>query len=145
MWSFDAEASTRTSGWQVGAHTLNSCASENVARGWICGASAESAGAACHVGEVVLANGDGTVGKFGGVPAVGEERSQGTKWTIVPSEPPEMRIRCTGCHDRLWRVPFDAFDVPTMAGKDLFLSTLHEGPYAPRGQVIHVRLEIVDG
>ena len=91
----------RTSGWQVGAHTFDSCALENVAQGWICGASAESAGAVCHVGEVALANGDGAVGKFGGIPAVGEERSQGTKWTIAPSEPPETRIRCTGCHDRL--------------------------------------------
>src|SRR6266851_2953505 len=71
--------------------------------GWICGASAESAGAACHAGEVAAANGDGAVGKFGGVPAVGDERSQWTKWTIAPSEPPETRIRCTGCHARLWR------------------------------------------
>ncbi len=36
-----------------------------------------------------------------GMLAVGEERSQ---WRIAPSEPPETRMGCTGCHARavLW-------------------------------------------
>ena len=67
----------------------------SLARGGICGAGAESA--VYDVGEVVAPDGDGVVGYFGGVPAVGEERSQ---WRIAPSEPPETRIRCTGCHAR---------------------------------------------
>jgi hypothetical protein len=46
-------------------------------------------------GEVAAPDNDGAVGYFGGVPAVGEERCQ---WRIMPSEPPETRIRCTGCH-----------------------------------------------
>jgi hypothetical protein len=82
-----------------------------------------------------------------------------------------IRLSYAARHKEAHRwVPFDAFDVPTVAGKDLFLSTLREGPYAhgrvvtdsgklcialretdmysfsmcrPRGQVIHVRLEIL--
>jgi hypothetical protein len=53
--------------------------------------------AVCDAGEVdVLAAEEGAVENIGaGVPAVGEERSQ---WRIAPSEPPETRIGCTGCH-----------------------------------------------
>ena len=58
---------------------------------------AEKADAACDAGEVAAADDDGGVGKFGGVPAVGEEKSQ---WRIAPSEPPETRMQCTGCHAR---------------------------------------------
>ena len=95
MWSFDAEMSTWTSGWNISAQTFESCAWESVARGGICGAGAESA--MYDVGEVAAPDDDGAVGYFGGVPAVGEERSQ---WRIAPSEPPETRIRCTGCNAR---------------------------------------------
>jgi hypothetical protein len=58
---------------------------------------AESADMVCYAGEVAAADDDGGVGTFGGVPAVGEERSQ---WRIEPSEPPEMRMGYTGCHAR---------------------------------------------
>jgi hypothetical protein len=58
---------------------------------------AESADMACYAGEVTAADDDGGVGKFGGVPAVGAERSQ---WRMAPSEPPETRMGCTGCHAR---------------------------------------------
>jgi hypothetical protein len=61
----------------------------------ICGADAESA--VYDVGEVAAPDDDGVVGYFGGVPAVGEERSQ---WRIAPSDRPETRIGCTGCHAR---------------------------------------------
>jgi len=43
MWSFDADTSTWMSGWNVGAQTFESWAWESLARGGICGASAESA------------------------------------------------------------------------------------------------------
>jgi hypothetical protein len=61
----------------------------------ICGAGAQSA--PCDSGEVRAPENDGAVAYLGGVPAVGEERSQ---WRIAPSEPPETRIRCTECHAR---------------------------------------------
>jgi hypothetical protein len=54
-------------------------------------------GAACDAGEAKAPDDDGAVAYFGGVPVVGEERSQ---WRIAPSEPLETRIRCTGCHAR---------------------------------------------
>jgi len=95
MWSFDADTSTWTSGWNVSAQTFESCAWESIARGEICGAGAESA--VYDAGEVAAPDDDGAVGCFGGVPAVGEEKSQ---WGIAPSETPETRIRCTGHHAR---------------------------------------------
>ena len=53
----------------------------------------------CDTGEVdVVAVEEEAVENIGvGVPAVGEDRSQ---WRIAPSEPPETRIGCTGCHAR---------------------------------------------
>ena len=53
----------------------------------------------CDAGEVELvAVEDDAVENIGvGVPGAGEERSQ---WRIAPSEPPETRIGCTGCHAR---------------------------------------------
>ena len=53
----------------------------------------------CDAGEVdVVAGEEEVVENIGvGVPAVGEERSQ---WRIAPSEPPDTRIGCTGCHAR---------------------------------------------
>jgi len=50
-------------------------------------------------GEVdVVAAEEEVVEKIGvDVLGVGEERSQ---WRIAPSEPPETRIGCTGCHAR---------------------------------------------
>jgi hypothetical protein len=74
---------------------FESCAWESVARGGICVAGARSA--VYDAGEVAAPGSDGAVGYFGGVPAVGEEESQ---WRIAPSEPPETRIGCTGCHAR---------------------------------------------
>jgi hypothetical protein len=82
---------------------FESCAWESVVRGEICGAGTESAAVlgdvVCDVGEVdVVAAEEEAVENLGvGVPAVGEERSQ---WRIAPSEPPETRIGCTGCHAR---------------------------------------------
>ena len=70
MWSFDADASTWTSGWNVSAQTFESCAWESVARGEICGVGAESA--VYDAGEVAAPGDDDEVGFFGGVPAVGE-------------------------------------------------------------------------
>jgi hypothetical protein len=52
---------------------------------------AEKADGACDAGEVAVVDDDG------GVPAVGEERSQ---WGIALLELPEMRMGCTGCHAR---------------------------------------------
>ncbi len=63
-------------GWNVSAYTFESCAWESIVRGVIYGVGAESAGAACDTGEVVAADGDRAVGKFGVVHAIGEERSQ---------------------------------------------------------------------
>lgn len=53
----------------------------------------------CDAGEVdaVTAEEEPVENIGAGVPAVGEERSQ---WRIAPSEPPETRIGCTGCHAR---------------------------------------------
>jgi hypothetical protein len=101
VWSLEAETRRCPSGWNVRAQTFESCAWESVARGGICGAGAESAAVlgdmVCDAGEVVVvAAEDGLVENIG-VPAVGEERSQ---WRIAPSEPPETRIGCTGCHAR---------------------------------------------
>jgi len=63
------------------------------------GDGAEMAGPACDTGEVAvlgLVGDDGSVGITGaGVPGVGEERSQ---WVMEPSEPPDRRMGCTGCH-----------------------------------------------
>jgi len=61
------------------------------------GAGADSTGVVCRAGEVVV-DGNGVGRKMRvGVPAVGEKRPQ---WRTVPSEPPETRIRCTGCHTK---------------------------------------------
>ena len=84
------------------AQTFESCAWESVARGGICGAGAESAAVlgdvVCDAGEVDVIAAEEEDENIGvGVPAVGEERSQ---WRMAPSEPPETRIGCTGCHTR---------------------------------------------
>ena len=84
------------------AQTFESCAWESVAHGGMCGAGVESAAvlgdAICDAGEVdvVAAEEEGeNIGVV--VPAVGEKGSQ---WRIAPSEPPETRMGCTGCHAR---------------------------------------------
>lgn len=98
VWSFEAETRRWPSGWKVRAQTFESCAWESVARGGICGAGAGIVGpcgevawdADADAGEVTW------VGNIGvDVPGVGEERSQ---WRMAPSEPPETRMGCTGCH-----------------------------------------------
>ena len=93
MWSFDVEISMWTGGWNVSDQTFESCAWESIAQGGICGAGAESA--VYDACAVAAPEDDGAVEYFRGVPAFGEERSQ---WRIMPSEPLEMRIGCTGCH-----------------------------------------------
>ena len=64
------------------------------------GGCADSTGVVCCTGEVVAvvvdSNGVGRKMRVG-VPTVGEKRPQ---WRTVPSEPPEERIRCTGCHTK---------------------------------------------
>jgi hypothetical protein len=102
VWSFEAETRRCPSGWNARAQTFESCAWESVARGAICGAGAENAAVlgdvVCDAGEVDVAVEEEVVENNGvDVPAVGEERSQ---WRIAPSEPPETRIGCTGCHAR---------------------------------------------
>jgi len=61
---------------------------------------ADSTGVVCRAGKVVavVVDGNGVGRKMRvGVPTVGEKRPQ---WRTVPSEPPEARIRCTGCHTK---------------------------------------------
>ena len=100
------------SGWNVRpvrAQTFESCASENDARGGICGAGAESAAVpgdvACDAGDVeVVAVEDEAFENIGvGVPAIGKERPQ---WSIAPSEPPETTVGCMGCNDCAMLGPF---------------------------------------
>ena len=90
MWSFDADTSTWTSGWNVGAQTFESWAWESLARGGICGASAESA--VYDAGEVEAPGDDDEVGFFGGVP-VGE----------IPVE--DRLFGATRDDDRVHRLP----------------------------------------
>ncbi len=70
----------------------------------ICGGGAESVGTACDAGAVAAAGNDEAIGKIGGVPAVGEEK---TRWRITPSGPSETRTGGTGCHAKAVRQSVD--------------------------------------
>ena len=94
VWSGDGQVAERA---KVSAKTFNSCAWEGVARGEVFRCARRERRWACDAGKVPAADDDGAVGKYGGVPAVGENRSQRK---IAPSEPSETRIGSPGCHVR---------------------------------------------